>query len=64
MPEYAVLDKNTIKIWIMPYLSVARRGLTSKSNLPVHYAGRHFSFGRHLRKFLWTEGIAERLRIR
>ena len=34
MPEYAVLDKDTIKIWIMPYLSVAKRGYTSKFDLP------------------------------
>lgn len=33
MPEYAVLDKDTIKIWIMPYLSVAKRGFTSKFDL-------------------------------
>ena len=26
MPEYAVLDKDTIKNRIMPYLSVAKRG--------------------------------------
>ncbi len=32
--------------------------------LPAHSADRHLSFGRHLRKFMWTEGIAERLRIR
>ena len=34
MPEYAVLDKDTIKIWIMPCLSVAKRGYTSKFDLP------------------------------
>lgn len=33
MPEYAVLDKYTIKSEIMPYLSVAKRGFTSKFNL-------------------------------
>ena len=33
MPEYAVLDKDTIKSEIMPYLSVAKRGFTSKFNL-------------------------------
>ena len=33
MPEYAVLDKDTIKIWIMPYLSVAKRGFTTKFDL-------------------------------
>ncbi len=33
MPEYAVLDKDTIKIWIMPNLSVAKRGFTTKFDL-------------------------------
>ena len=30
MPEYAVLDKDTIKNRIMPYLSVAKRGYASQ----------------------------------
>lgn len=30
MPEYAVLDKDTIKSEIMPYLSIAKRGLSSE----------------------------------
>ena len=34
MPEYDVLNKDTIKIWIMPCLSVAKRGFTSKFDLP------------------------------
>ena len=33
MPEYAVLDKDTIKSEIMPYLSIAKRGFTSKFDL-------------------------------
>lgn len=33
MPEYAVLDKDTIKIEIMPYISVAKRGFTTKFDL-------------------------------
>lgn len=33
MPEYAVLDKDTIKTEIMPYLSVAKRGYSSKFDL-------------------------------
>ena len=33
MPEYDILDKDTIKIWIMPYLSVTKRGFTSKFDL-------------------------------
>ena len=33
MPEYAVLDKDTIKFEIMPYLSTAKRGFTSKFDL-------------------------------
>lgn len=30
MPEYAVLDKDTMKSEIMPCLSVAKRGYSSK----------------------------------
>ena len=33
MPEYAVLDKVTIKTEIMPYLSIAKRGFSSKFDL-------------------------------
>ncbi len=33
MPEYAVLDKDTIKTEIMPYLSIAKRGYNSKFDL-------------------------------
>lgn len=33
MPEYAVLDKDTIKNRIMPHLSVAKRGYTSQFDL-------------------------------
>ena len=33
MPEYAVLDKDTIKNRIMPYLSVAKRGFASEYDL-------------------------------
>ena len=33
MPEYAVLDKDTIKNQIMPYLSVAKRGYESQFDL-------------------------------
>lgn len=33
MPEYAVLDKDTIKSAIMPYLSMAKRGFPSKYDL-------------------------------
>ncbi|ROT02201.1 IS5 family transposase [Lepagella muris] len=33
MPEYAVLDKDTIKNRIMPYLSVAKRGFETKFDL-------------------------------
>ncbi|MBO5026223.1 MAG: transposase, partial [Bacteroidaceae bacterium] len=33
MPEYAVLDKDTIKNRIMPHLSVAKRGYTSRFDL-------------------------------
>ena len=33
MPEYTVLDKDTIKTEIMPYLSIAKRGYTSKYDL-------------------------------
>lgn len=33
MPEYAVLDKDTIKSEIMPYLSIAKRGFSSKFDL-------------------------------
>lgn len=33
MPEYAVLDKDTIKSEIMPYLSIAKRGYASKFDL-------------------------------
>ena len=33
MPKYAVLDKDTIKNEIMPYLSVAKRGFTCKVDL-------------------------------
>lgn len=33
MHKYAVLDKDTIKIWIMPYLSVAKRGYATKFDL-------------------------------
>ena len=33
MTEYAVLDKDTIKSEIMPYLSIAKRGYTSKFDL-------------------------------
>lgn len=33
MPEYAVLDKDTIKNQIMPYLSVAKKGFVSKFDL-------------------------------
>ena len=33
MPEYAVLDKDTIKSEIIPYLSTAKRGFTSKLDL-------------------------------
>ena len=33
MPEYAVLDKDTIKNRIMPYLSLAKRGYASQFDL-------------------------------
>lgn len=33
MPEYAVLDKDTIKKEIKPYLSMAKRGYTFKFDL-------------------------------
>ena len=33
MPEYAVLDKDTIKVEIMPYLSIAKRGFVSEFDL-------------------------------
>ncbi len=33
MPEYAVLDKDTIKNRIMPHLSVAKRGYVSQFDL-------------------------------
>lgn len=33
MPEYAVLDKDTIKTEIMPYLSIAKRGYASQFDL-------------------------------
>ena len=33
MPKYAILDKDTIKTEIMPYLSIAKRGYTSKFDL-------------------------------
>lgn len=33
MQEYAVLDKDTIKVEIMPYLSVAKRGYSTKFDL-------------------------------
>lgn len=33
MPKYTVLDKDTIKNEIMPYLSVAKRGYSSKFSL-------------------------------
>ena len=33
MPEYAVLDKDTIKTEIMPYLWIAKRGYSSKFDL-------------------------------
>jgi len=33
MPEYAVLDKDTIKSKIMSYLSIAKRGYASKFDL-------------------------------
>lgn len=33
MPKYTVLDKDTIKNEIMPYLSVAKRGFTCKVDL-------------------------------
>lgn len=33
MPEYAVLAKDTIKIEIMPNLSVAKRGFTTKFDM-------------------------------
>ena len=33
MPEYAVLDKDTIKNRIMSYLSVAKRGFASEYDL-------------------------------
>ena len=33
MPKYAVLDKDTIKSEIMPYLSIAKGGFTTKFDL-------------------------------
>ena len=33
MPKYTVLDKDTIKTEIMPYLSVAKRGYVSQGCL-------------------------------
>ena len=33
MPEYTVLDKDTINSEIMPYLSIAKRGFSSKFDL-------------------------------
>ena len=33
MPKYTVLDKDTIKTEIMPYLSVAKRGYVSQASL-------------------------------
>lgn len=33
MPKYTVLDKDTIKNEIMPYLSVAKRGYVSQGSL-------------------------------
>ncbi len=30
MPKYAVLDKDTINFEIMPYLTIAKRGYTTK----------------------------------
>lgn len=33
MPKYTVLDKDTIKSEIMPYLSIAKRGFSSKFDL-------------------------------
>ena len=33
MPKYTVLDKDTIKKEIMPYLIVAKRGYVSQGNL-------------------------------
>ena len=33
MPEYAVLDKDTLKSEIMPCLSIAERGFTSKFDI-------------------------------
>lgn len=33
MPKYTVLDKNTIKSETIPYLSVAKRGYSTKSDM-------------------------------
>ena len=33
---YEILDKDTIKSEILPYLSVAKRGYVTKSDLFVH----------------------------